>query len=218
MVVAIDGPAGTGKSSVSRRVAEKTGFFYLNSGKFYRAITYKALRSSVDMDDRDGLVAMARKIDITVRDDLFFVDTLPIDRELHTPEVDAFVARVSSIPELREEVNRRLKAVAQEKNVVTEGRDISTVVFPDAEVKIFLDADVHIRALRRWEESDRSVSLEEIKNSMVDRDEIDRTKSTGRLRLASDAVYLDTTHLTLEQVCEKVVATIQDTIKYSRST
>ncbi len=218
MVVAIDGPAGTGKSTVSKRIADTTGFFYLNSGKFYRAITYQALTSGIKMTDTDQLIATARTISIRVDGDRFLLNDTVVDRRLHTPEVDAYVASVSAIPELREEVNRRLKAIASQRDVVAEGRDITTVVFPHAEIKIFLDADIRIRALRRWEEIHRAQPLEEIERSMADRDKIDLTKETGRLLIAPDALVIDTTHLTLDQVCEKVVATIHDKIIDSRST
>ncbi len=210
MVVAIDGPAGTGKSSVSSAVAEKTGFSYLNSGKFYRAITWKAYRTGRDLERLEDLLEIARNINIDVRTDAFLVDGEPRDEELHAPEIDARVAPVSSFPAIRSEVNRRLKEIAGNSSVVVEGRDMSTVVFPDAELKIYLDADPAERARRRYEQQGSTGDPAELEKAIRERDELDRAKETGRLARAEDAIYLDTTHLTLEQVCEKVIAIIHE--------
>ncbi len=216
MVVAIDGPAGTGKSTISKRVAAETDFFYLNSGRFYRAITWKALHQGKGVENPQALIATAADISITVEDDQFQVDGVPRNEELHTPEVDNAVATVSSIPEIRIAVNSRLKRIAGERNIVVEGRDMSTVVFPDAEVKIYLDADPDIRAHRRLEQQG-SGNFEEIRESISQRDEIDRTKETGRLQRTKDAIYLDTTDLTIEQVCEKVIDIIHEKNQHGRS-
>ncbi len=220
MVVAIDGPAGTGKSSVSRCVARETRFFYVNSGRFYRAITWKALSEGLSPDDHEALLGVARAISIEVRPpDTYLVDGHPRHDELHTPGVDAQVAQVSAIPPLREEVNRRLLVIAAERDIIVEGRDITTVVFPDADVKVFLDASVEERARRRWEQSDQQLTLAQTRDAIARRDGVDRSKETERLYLSGDALYVDTTHLTLEVVCEKVVATIrQKQINDSRST
>jgi CMP/dCMP kinase len=210
MVVAIDGPAGTGKSSVSREVAAGTGFFYLNSGRFYRAITRCALRAQIPIEDRSALLQVARETEIDVRGEEFLVNGVPLDQELHTAEIDNLVAQVSSFPEVRDVVNERLKEIAGHRDVVVEGRDMSTVVFPDAEIKIYLDADPEVRALRRFQQQGGKGELHELEESIRERDRLDRTKDTGRLVRAPDAIYLDTTDLTLQQVCEKVIATIHE--------
>ncbi|HKK49307.1 MAG TPA: (d)CMP kinase [Alkalispirochaeta sp.] len=216
MVVAIDGPAGTGKSTISKRVAEQTEFFYLNSGRFYRAITWKALRQGKGIENPQALIATAADISITVEEDQFLIDGVPRDQELHTPEVDGAVATVSSIPEIRIAVNNRLKRIAGERDIVVEGRDMSTVVFPQAEVKIYLDADANERARRRLDQHG-SGDFEDIRNSIAKRDQIDRTKQTGRLQRTKEAIYLDTTDLTIEQVCEKVIAIIHEKNQHGRS-
>ena len=145
MVVAIDGPAGTGKSTVSHLVAEKADFFYLNSGRFYRAITWKALTGGVTRDDAEALVSVASDIDIDIDGDRFLVDGVERTDELHTAAIDHAVAEVSSIPEVRRLVNARIKRIAGKRDIVVEGRDMSTVVFPDAEIKVFLDASPAMR-------------------------------------------------------------------------
>ncbi|MFW6338579.1 MAG: (d)CMP kinase [Alkalispirochaetaceae bacterium] len=209
MVVAIDGPAGTGKSTVAQRVAEETGFLYLNSGKFYRAITYKALKQGKRKENRHALIATAADITIDVTKDAFFVDGVQLDRELHTEEIDTNVAEVSSIPEVRISVNSRIKKLAQEHDLVVEGRDMQTTVFPNAEVKVFLDADVKARARRRYDQNKSEGDLKDIEAAIRRRDEIDQNKQMGKLARAEDALYVDTTDLTIEEVCETVIATIQ---------
>lgn len=216
MVVAIDGPAGTGKSTVSRLVAERTRFFYLNSGRFYRAITWKALSAGTDTRDREALIATARTIDISIVNDQFLVDGTPRDAELHTPAVDREVATVSAIPDVRIAVNQRITRIAGERDIVVEGRDMSTVVFPHAEVKIFLDANPDERARRRLDQQPDG-DFAAIRAAIVERDRIDRTKEMGSLTQSPDAVYLDTTDLTIEQVCETVIAIIHDKNQIGRS-
>ncbi len=209
MIVAIDGPAGSGKSTVSRTIAEQTGFLYLNSGRYYRAITWKAIDLGIDVEDAERLEALSSEIVIEVSPGSFLVDGIPREQELHASEIDRATAIVSRVPGVRREVNRRLIAVAANRDVVVEGRDMSTVVFPGAEVKVYLDADVRSRARRRRREHGEKASLEAVERAIRERDEIDRTKSHGALTRAADAVYVDTTHLTLDQVCEKVIAIIQ---------
>jgi len=209
VIVAIDGPAGSGKSSVSREVARRTGTLYLNSGRFYRAITWKALSTGITETDTDRLVDTARHIRIEVTREAFLVDGIERTDELHTGSIDRATAIVSRIPEVRHQVNRRLKEIAENRSVVVEGRDMSTVVFPEADVKIYIDADVHARALRRRTEWGDHVPIEDVERAIRERDEIDKTKEHGALVRPEDAVYLDTTHLTLDQVCERVIAIIQ---------
>jgi len=218
MVVAIDGPAGTGKSTVSTRVATATGFFYINSGRFYRAITWKALEEGTDPRDTAALIRTATGISIEISGEQFLVDGVSRGDELHTSAVDAEVAKVSSIPEIRVAVNARITQIAGERDIIVEGRDMSTVVFPDAEVKIYLDAAPEIRARRRLAQlGDDTGDYQAILNAIRDRDEIDRSKEMGRLEQSSDAVYLDTTDLTLDQVCERVIDIIHVKTKHGRS-
>ena len=207
MVVAIDGPAGTGKSTIARLVAERTGMFYLNSGSFYRAITWKVLRED-DPEDSEAVIRVARGINISIPDGRMAVNGSDVESDLRSDDVDRWVARHSALPAVREQVNQRLKALANAMDVVVEGRDMATVVFPDAELKIFLDASIETRAKRRFEQGTSELSLAQIEESIGQRDNLDKNKEYGRLRVADGAVYLDTSHLTIEEVCEKVVANI----------
>jgi cytidylate kinase len=209
MVVAIDGPAGVGKSTITRRVAHSTGFQHLSSGKLYRAVTWKVLRSKVDPADDCEVVRTANSASIDIRDGAVLVDGVDAGSGLHTDDVDYWVSRHSAISRVRTVVNRRLTEIARGRDVVVEGRDMSTVVFPDAEVKIYLDASLDERARRRYAQNQTTLSYEELKKAIADRDAKDRAKAEGALRVAEDAVYLDTSDLTIEQVCEKVIDTIK---------
>ena len=217
MVVTIDGPAGTGKSTVSQAAAAASQLFYLNSGRFYRAVGWKARQEGIDPDNSEAIMAVARDISIEIIGDEFLVDQQSVGSELHTPEIDRIVAPISSIPEVRSAINQRLRRFARERDVIVEGRDMSTVVFPDAEIKIYLDADPEERARRRFNQGSGVLSLEEVLKSMEERDRIDRNKPTGSLRQADEATYIDTTDLTLAEVCEKVVSIILDRKNHGRS-
>jgi cytidylate kinase len=210
MVVALDGPAGAGKSSVSRRVAELAGFAWLNSGSFYRAVTWAVLEKGRDPADREAVVRTARDVRLTLDGQGgVAVDGRPVEHLLRSDAVDAWVARHSAIGEVRAAVNQRLREIAAEGDVVVDGRDIATVVFPDAEVKVFLDADVSTRARRRHAQGTSRLSLDEIERTIAERDRFDRGKAEAPLTVAPGAVHLDTSHLTIEEVCERVLDAIR---------
>jgi cytidylate kinase len=208
MVVAIDGPAGVGKSTVARRSAEEAGFLYINSGNFYRAITLAVLDSGVPPDHTDSVLAIARRCRLELGPEGLQVDGRTVEDRLHSDAVDEWVAPHSAIPEVREIVNRRVREIAASRNSVVEGRDIGTVVFPRAEVKIFLDADVATRAGRRQLQGTSGLSREEIQRAIQQRDLLDRNKPGGRLAAAVDALQIDTSLLTIQQVCERVHSAI----------
>lgn len=208
MTVALDGPAGTGKSSVARQVADTASLFCLNSGAFYRAVTWAALSRDTDINDTQRLVAVAGSLDLEIHDGQLYVDGIVRESELRSQAVDNAVAMVSSVPAVRSIVNEHLRRVAGQLNVIAEGRDMTTVVFPDAEVKIYLDASLESRAERRFHELNGQIPLETLRNQIAQRDEIDRTKAVGNLKLAPEALYIDSSHLTLNQVCDKVLRAI----------
>jgi len=213
MIVAIDGPAGVGKSTIARQIAERTGMYYINSGNLYRAITWQILQEypGGPPKDQEKMVEVAKNCRFELKPDGLYVNRQRVEEFLHTDAVDAWVAQVSSVSDIRTVVNRDLRQVASGLDSVVEGRDITTVVFPDAKVKIFLDASVETRAKRRYHQGISELSIEEIAERIRQRDQIDRTKAVGRLEVAEDAIYLDTSDLTIDQVCEKVIDKIRKT-------
>ncbi len=209
MVVAIDGPAGSGKSTVGKRCAAELDFVYVNSGELYRAVSYVALATLPDPADLSEVEVLAERTNLTITHDGVQVNGVVRTTELHTPKVDEWVSQHSAIPRVRELVNAELRRAEGRKNLIVEGRDIATVVFPEAPVKIYLDADVDTRARRRFEQQTGDVGLDDLRRRIAERDLRDQRKRQGALRQARDATYLDTSGLTIPQVCAKVVDTIQ---------
>ena len=204
MVIAIDGPAGSGKSTIAKAIANELGFYFLNTGSFYRAYTLNQIQRNADPYDRTLVFENARKIEITVQDGNICIDGVNVEPLLHTHEVDRYVSAVSSDPRLREYVNIQVRKLASNMNIVTEGRDTTTVIFPDADFKFYFDASAEIRAERRTKEHPEGPSYEEVLKLIIERDKNDMTKAVGALKIADSAIYIDTTYLTINQVCEKV--------------
>ncbi len=209
MIIAMDGPAGTGKSTIARLVAERAGFTYINSGNLYRAITLAALRAGLDVDDKDAIVRLAQELPLSYKDGRLHLAGEDVEGLLRSDGVEAVVARLSAIVPVRHVVNELLRRLAKGADAVVEGRDITTVVFPSAELKIYIDASVEARAARRFKQGTSGLSLDEIRNSIQERDEIDRNKAEGSLKRSPDALYLDTSYLTIDEVYEKVYTKIQ---------
>ena len=208
MVIAIDGPAGVGKSSIAKMIADQCGFYYLNSGSFYRAYTLMHLKAGKNPLDDKAVLETAKNTSITIQNGLICVDDVNIEEQLHTSQVDEFVAKISISPPLRLLVNKQLRDISKGLDVVVEGRDITTVVFPDADLKCYFDAKPEIRAERRFKQHPTDQSYEEVLRQVMKRDEIDRNKQVGALKIAEDALYIDTSYLTIGQVCEKVLSAI----------
>lgn len=208
MVVAIDGPAGVGKSTIAKMVADRCGFYYLNSGSFYRAIAWNYLRQYGEPTDRNLVLESAERLKFSVVDGRLCVDGVDVEDSLHTPAVDLWASKVSVDPRVRTVVNRNLYELSKGMDIVAEGRDITTVVFPDAECKFFFDASPEVRAKRRLDQHPDGPPYEQVLREIIERDENDRNKPVGGLKIAHDACYIDTSYLTIEQVCEKVVTAI----------
>ena len=209
MIVAIDGPAGTGKSTIAEMVAKQLGFLHVNSGNFYRAIACWNLDNGVAHTETQKILASRSQITISYDADKMFLNNIDITDRLHNDAVDAIVAQISAIPEIRSFVNEKLRDISKNHDLVMEGRDITTVVFPNAEIKIYLDASAESRAKRRFYQGTSQLSLEEIQTSIQKRDEIDKNKTVGSLKIAPDAYYIDTSYLTIDEVYEKVYNKIQ---------
>jgi CMP/dCMP kinase len=208
VLVAIDGPAGSGKSSVARTVAGRLGLVNLNTGATYRAVALVALREGVDLEDGDALSAIGSSMDLTPDGVSYDGETI-LEDALRTPEVSAAASKVSAHPQLRKVLVERQRAAARKARAsggaVVEGRDIGTVVLPEAELKVFLSASPEERARRRALQTGRMKELERIREAIQTRDKRDSERETSPLKPASDAVVLDTTDLPFEGVVSRVV-------------
>ncbi|MBU0934615.1 MAG: 30S ribosomal protein S1 [Spirochaetes bacterium] len=209
MIIAMDGPAGTGKSTIARMIAENYGFIYVNSGSFYRAITLASFDSGINPEDTQAIIEILPKIQLGFSNHALHLNGRNVEKLLHSDRIDLYVAQISAIPEVREKVNQGLREYAKDHNLVMEGRDITTVVFPDADLKVYIDASPEARARRRFNQGTSELGFEEIKAGIEKRDVIDRNKKVGALKIAEDAWYLDTSDLTIDAVYAKISAKIQ---------
>ncbi len=217
-VVAIDGYAGSGKSTTARAAAARLGFFYLDTGAMYRAFTHKYLlrggadpldpalikvllgQTQIDLIDREGQIKV-------------LLDGRDVSRDIRTPKINDLVSQISALPEIREFMVRRQREIARDKKVVCEGRDITTVVFPDAAVKIYMDADLKTRAQRRQRELKEKgieATLDDVMRNLKFRDDFDSSRRHSPLRRTSDSILLDTTDLTIEEEIERVVKIVRE--------
>lgn len=212
MIVAIDGPAGVGKSTIAKKIAQNFGFYYLNSGNFYRAITLRVLRKNCDPSDNEKVESIASEAHFEIIDGRFFLDGEDVEDKLHTQAIDLNASKISVNPNVRKIVNKRVHELTAKLSIVAEGRDMTTVVFPNAECKFFFDAKPEIRAKRRFDQNPTEMPYEQVLSEIIERDQIDRNKPVGGLKLAEDAVYVDTSCLTIDEVCVKVYKIINTII------
>lgn len=217
MIVAIDGPAGSGKSTVARKVAEKLGFFYVDTGAMYRALTLKVIRSGMDFEDEDSMHELALNTDIQLKEEegslKVYMDREDVSLQIRKPEVTNRIFHVADKVRVREVMVGLQRKIGRSRNSVFEGRDITTVVFPDAEFKFFLDADFEERAQRRHREylqKGLDIEYEEVKEDLRKRDIRDTSRPVGALRLAQDAVRIDTTGMTIDEVVEEIFKRVKD--------
>jgi len=205
-VIAIDGPAGSGKSTVSRAVAARLGLDYLDTGAMYRAVTFAALRRGIDPADTEPVARLARQVEIQVADRNVEVDGIDATIEIRGPEVTRAVSSVAANPEVRRELRRRQQEWAQAHGGgVVEGRDIGSVVFPDAQLKVFLTASEDERAGRRSREV-LDLDYDTVAADIARRDYVDSTRAANPLTVAEDAVVIDTTGRTIDEVVDLVLS------------
>lgn len=215
LVITIDGPAASGKSTVARLLAERLGASFLDTGAMYRAVTLAAVEGGVDLSDEEKLLGVLdnRNFQFAVREGkmVVFIDGLDVTEQIRRPEVTANARYIASAAKLREKlVEMQRQFAAGQKKIVTEGRDQGTVVFPDADVKFFLTADTRERARRRQAESLRNESLEQIQRAIEERDKSDEGRAVGPLKPADDAIVIDTTDLSIEEVVEKLLLCVKE--------
>ena len=224
MIVAIDGPAGSGKSTTAHAIADRCNLTFLDTGAMYRAVTWRCLDAGVDVSDGDAVSAVAERAKIefgkSADGQTVSIDGRDVTRQIRTPEVDRNVSVVSAYPRVRAAMVARQRELGSAGDVVAEGRDIGTVVFPNAEVKVFLTADAAARAHRRavqreGKDAGRDASAkadaaeeQKVLDDLIRRDQLDSTREVAPLRPAEDAVHIDSSNLTLEQVVDQVMGLI----------
>jgi cytidylate kinase len=214
LVIAIDGPSGSGKSTIGKAVARRLNYLYIDSGAVYRAVGLKALNMGVPLEDNAAVGGIARDATIRLHGDpdhlRVLLDGQDVTTEIRAPVASRASSLVATIQEVREAVVEKLREMSRDSGVVMDGRDIGTKVFPDAQVKLFLDASVEVRTRRRWEEErGRQVSVETVRAELEERDRRDTGRLATPLVKAADAVFIDTSELSLDAVVERVLEIVR---------
>jgi cytidylate kinase len=212
MIIAIDGPAGAGKSTVAKILAKRLGFLYIDTGAMYRALTLKVLENNLLISDEPAIIHLANEVKIELRNNpdgslSVFLDGADVSLVIRQGRITQFVSNVARIKQVRQVLVKMQRELGQKGNCVLDGRDIGTVVFPDAQKKFFIDAAAGERIRRRFKELKglgQKVSENEVARDLTNRDNIDSTRQASPLRQAQDAIYIDTTSLSIEQVVEKM--------------
>ena len=209
--MAIDGPAGSGKSTIAKLIAEDLGLVYLDTGAMYRLVTLKALNDGI-LGNLDKIIKMLDNLNIDIKENGFYLDDIDVSEEIRKPVVSENVSDIAAIREVREKMVDLQRKFSESKNVILDGRDIGTVVFPNADVKIFLVADAKERANRRYKElvaKGENVRIEEIYENILKRDEIDSTRKESPLKKADNAIEVDTTSKNIEEVKNEILNIIR---------
>ncbi len=216
VIIAIDGPAASGKSTIAKYLADKLSYLYVDTGAMYRAITYYALEKNI-VEDEQAIIEAVRninlKLDYSDGVTKVFIDGDNVTNNIRTPRVNSKVSDISKIKDVRTELVKLQQKFGENNNLIVEGRDTTTVVFPNADLKIFLTADVRERARRRhleFSEKGVEISLDEVEKSISNRDKIDSSREISPLTKAEDAVVIDTTNLTIKEEIERIVKRVEE--------
>lgn len=213
-IITIDGPSGAGKSTIARRLAQRLGYTYLDTGALYRAVAWKVMQDNADPDNGKSLQDILREIKITLSENKIMVNGTDVTFMIRTPEISELSSKVSAIPAVREHLFSLQREIGLKGRVVVEGRDTGTVIFPEAENKFFLDASPEERGRRRFEElkgKNPETTLKETIDGIRTRDERDSTRQSAPLKRADDMIYIDTGSLTIEQVITKIMGSLKTT-------
>ena len=213
MVIAIDGPSGSGKTSTAKLLAEKLKFYYCDSGSLYRAVTYYLINNKVNLDDEFQIVNELKKLNVEydITTNTIYLNNINITHCLRMDEVDINVSKVSSIKLVRDFLITHQRELGKHNNIIVDGRDIGTTVFPDADYKFYLDADVEIRARRRFDELNiDDCQLSDVLKKLQERDTYDQNRNCSPLRKAADAISIDTTALSLKEQVDEIINIINN--------
>jgi cytidylate kinase len=216
LIIAIDGPSGAGKGTVARTLASTLNYRHVDTGAMYRAVAWKALHDEVPLDDAAAVAALAQRSQISIDGGRVSIDGHDVTQAIRTSEIDKAASLVARMPRVREVLVARQRRIGEQGGVVMEGRDIGTVVFPNADVKIYLDASAEERARRRLNDPAHSggqAGAEAVAASIQARDQSDTTRSASPLTIASDAVLIDTTGVPIAQVVERVMTLVHDKLR-----
>ncbi|WP_374045478.1 (d)CMP kinase [Oceanotoga sp.] len=211
--IAIDGPAGSGKSTMAKIIANKLKINYLDSGALYRIIGYYCVKNNIDLEDKKSIKDILPQIKIDLKDHKYFLNDEEISEQIRNAESGNYASMVAKVPEVREKINQILRTMSQEMSTVIDGRDIGTVVIPDAEVKIFLTASVEERAKRRYDElseKGKKVDYKSILEQIIFRDKADSSRSIAPLKPAEEAIKINTTNMDIEEVTKKIIEIIKE--------
>ena len=216
-VVAIDGPGGAGKSTIARLLAQKLNYLHLDTGAMYRAVTLAALREDIDFNQQDKLIELARKIDISFdQKGEIFLDGENVSEEIRKAEVNKHVSQTAAVKGVRDVLVKKQQQLAQNNKIVMDGRDITTVVLPEADHKFFLTASLEERARRRYQEvksKNKDADFDKIKENIARRDKMDSEREHSPLKKAEDAVLVDTTNSSIDEVLAKMIGIIEGEVK-----
>ncbi len=208
LIIAIDGPSGAGKGTVARAIAAQLGYRHVDSGAMYRAVAWKSLRANIPLDSESDVARVAEASRIDISSTHVTIDDVDVTREIRTPEIDRAAASVARLPGVRTVLVARQRAMGEGGGIVMEGRDIGTVVFPRADVKVYLDASAEERARRRASDPAHTggpAAVSEVATLLTERDRLDSTRATSPLYAAPDAVFIDTTGRSVEDVVKDVM-------------
>ncbi len=211
MIVAIDGPAGSGKTTIAKLLAKHLAVSYLDTGATYRALTLKALETNTDLKDSKTLAQLAEHLNIEFKDKKTYLDGKDVSAEIRMPIIDKNISIIVSYPEVRSVMVELQRNLSKNADFVVEGRDITTVVFPDAKFKFYLDANPEVRAQRRFKElAEKGVKIDfkELTKDLNKRDDADKNRKVGALTISHDAIVIDTSNLTIDEVVHKMISHI----------
>ena len=215
MIIAIDGPAGSGKSTIAKLIASELGFEYLDTGAMYRMVTLSLVNKNISFDNIQSIVSELKNIKINIINNKFYLNGIDVSEDIRRPIVSENVSKVAKIKEVRDKMVELQREISKSKNIILDGRDIGTVVFPNAEIKIYLIADEQERAKRRYSElkDNENVTFENVLENIIERDRIDSTRTESPLKKAQDAIQIDTTGKTIEEVKREILLVINEKIK-----